>query len=124
MFIDNLPSAVILRDKNNRELEPNYREGIPVGVFDREPFNDRQRILVYNHLDMTVLTHTTFEGQRRIVGFEVEPFSMAEDENRDENNPFKSSGPLYLNAGEKFRFSYRIITRVSLKMLIFFVGRP
>jgi hypothetical protein len=33
LYLDDLPSAVIVRDKNNRELAPNFFDGIPVGYF-------------------------------------------------------------------------------------------
>ena len=89
----------------------NYVTGIPVGIFDWDE-NENQRIMVYNHLDMTVLVHKTLDGHQRIVGFEVEPFSMANDDN-EENNPQKSKTPQYLKPGEEFSFTYRVITRVS-----------
>jgi hypothetical protein len=104
---------VILRDSNNREQAPNYQAGIPIGVFDQESGTGKPRIMIYNHYDITVLTHSTTDGHHRIVGFEVEPFSLAEDDHRDSNNPFTSSGPQYLKAGEEFRFSYRLIQRVT-----------
>jgi hypothetical protein len=43
--------------------------------------------MLYNHLDITVIVHDTMEGHHRIVGFEVEPFSLAEDNHRQANNP-------------------------------------
>lgn len=108
LYLDNLPSATILRDKENREMEPDYGKGIPVGVFE-----GLGKIMVYNHLDITVVVHDTLEGHHRIVGFEVEPFSLAEDQHRRANDPKSSTGPQYLKAGEEFTFSYRIISRVS-----------
>ncbi len=74
LYLDSLPSAVILRDANNKELQPDYSKGIPVGQFQ-----GLEKIMLYNHLDITVKVHDTFEGHHRIVGFEVEPYSMAED---------------------------------------------
>jgi hypothetical protein len=93
LYLDDLPSAVILRDINNREQAPNYQAGIPIGVFDYDPETNKQRVMVYNHYDITVLTHSTIDGHQRIVGFEVEPFSLTEDDQRDSNNPFTSGGP-------------------------------
>jgi hypothetical protein len=43
--------------------------------------------MLYNHLDITVIVHDTMEGHHRIVSFEVEPFSLAEDNHRQVNNP-------------------------------------
>jgi hypothetical protein len=31
LYMDDLPSAVIMRDVHNKELPPNYQEGIPIG---------------------------------------------------------------------------------------------
>jgi len=72
--------------------------------------------MLYNHLDMTVIVHKTSEGHNRIVGFEVEPFSMAESEDREEANPYKSKEPLILKPGQEFRFTFRIITREDKRM--------
>ena len=87
--------------------------GIPIGVFDFDPVGN-QRIMLYNHLDMTVIVHKTREGYKRIVGYEVEPYSIAEDEQRNEANPSKTKAPLYLKPGEEFSYTFRIITRVSI----------
>ena len=86
LYLDGLPSAVILRDANDRELPTNYFKGIPVGEFEKADFGDH-RIKIFNHLDITVLKHTTSGGKQRIVGFEVEPFSIGEGPERAKNNP-------------------------------------
>jgi len=39
-------------------------------------------MIIYNHLNITIFAHETFEKQQRIVGFEVEPFSLAEGDDR------------------------------------------
>lgn len=108
LYLDSLPSAVILRDSNNQELQPDYSKGIPIGQF-----HGLDKIMIYNHLDITVQVHDTLEGHHRIVGFEVEPYSMAEDQHRSSNHPKSSSGPMYLTAGDnqEVTFSYNIITR-------------
>lgn len=84
-------SATILRDYENKELPPNYFDGIPIGKFE-----GLGKIMIYNHLDITVIVHTTMEGHLRIVGFEVEPFSLAEGPNRAANDPQNSDGLQYL----------------------------
>lgn len=109
LYLDNLPSATILRDSQDREMEPDYGKGIPIGKFE-----GLGKIMLYNHLDITVIVHDTIEGHHRIVGFEAEPFSLAEDQHRSANNPASSSGPLYMKPGQEVTFSYRIISRVSL----------
>ena len=82
LYLDDLPSATIMRDNDNKELPPNYFEGIPIGKFE-----GLGKIKLYNHLDITVLIHDTLEGHHRIVGLEVEPFSLGEGPNRDLNDP-------------------------------------
>ena len=44
------------RNSETGEFYPDYDDGIPVGVYDEET----GKIMIYNHLVMTVLTH--FEG--------------------------------------------------------------
>jgi hypothetical protein len=68
--------------------------------------------MIYNHLDITVQVHDTLEGHHRIVGFEVEPYSMAEDQHRSSNHSKSSSGPMYLTGNnQEVTFSFNIITR-------------
>ena len=81
LVLDGLPSAVILRDFHDRELPTNYFKGIPVGEFSRVSIGNHQ-MMIYNHLDITVMKHTTPDGRQRIVGFEVEPFSIGEGPKR------------------------------------------
>ena len=58
---------------------PDFREGIPVGEYDRET----KKLMIYNHLQITVKVHltTTEPIEKRIVGFEVHPMSRAYTEN-------------------------------------------
>ena len=49
-------------------------------------FSD-SKIMIYNHWDIVVIVHDTLEGHHRIVGFEVEPYSIAEGPNRAANDP-------------------------------------
>jgi len=104
--IDGLPSATILRDKKNKELPVDYQSGIPIGEY-----HGLGKIMIYNHLDIVVRVHTTMEGHHRIVGFEVEPYSMAEGPHRVSNNPTIADEDQYLRAGEPFSFTYRTIMR-------------
>ena len=105
LYLDNLPSATILRDQNKKELPVDYFKSVPIGVYEYG------RKMIYNHLDITVIVHDTLEHHHRVVGFEVEPFSMMEEDNRSENNPSISKGPMYLLEGQEVTYSYRIITR-------------
>ena len=61
LYMDDLPSATIVRDEHNRDLPPNYFEGIPIGIFSM-PSRSEHKIMIYNHLDITVLVHHTIEG--------------------------------------------------------------
>ena len=90
LYLDDLPSATMERNDETGEFEPDYDDGVPIGIFDE----DSGRILIYNHLVMTVLTH--HEGGRnddfqRIVGFDIEPQSIhvdthGEDEEVQDNH--------------------------------------
>jgi len=60
LYMDDLPSATIVRDEHNRDLPPNYFEGIPIGIFSNHKGD--HEIMIYNHLDITVLVHYTIEG--------------------------------------------------------------
>lgn len=59
LYLDDLPSATILRDNNNKELPVDYLEGIPIGRYEQE--NGYPQIVVYNHLDIKVIIHHTVE---------------------------------------------------------------
>ena len=112
LYIDDLPSSTMERDDEG-EFITDYDDGIPVGEYDEED----GRIMIYNHLVMTILT--SYDGgsdeKQRIVGFEVEPQSIhytthSEDEDvKDDHN----AKPQFLIPGETFRFSYSIETKVS-----------
>ena len=84
-MIDDLPSATAYKSHFNlttvKEQEQyeiiRYDYGIPVvhkNIKAHGPFSNE--IIVNNHLVMTVNTHTTNSGAIRIVGFEVEAFSV------------------------------------------------
>jgi hypothetical protein len=109
LYLDDLPSATILRDAQDKEMTPDYSHGIPIGRFVAPG-----QIMLYNHWDIIVTVHDTIEGHHRIVGFEVEPFSLAEGPNRELNNPEIVTEPQFIRAGEEFTFSYRIISRVRI----------
>ena len=71
LYIDDLPSATMEREEETGEFYPDYDDGIPVGVYIEES----GKIMIYNHLVMTVLTHHEYgsDSRERIVGFEIEP---------------------------------------------------
>lgn len=111
LYIDDLPSATVSRSFNDH-TQVDYFEGIPLGLYSTQS----DMVIIFNHLNITIYTHTTIEGYERIVGFEVQPMSLGEDENRMLYDPTKSDIQL-LVAGEPFRFSYRIRTVVSAELI-------
>ena len=62
LYLDDLPSAVIMRDKSNRDLPPNYFDGIPVGYFVTDEVTGMRRYALYNHFDIIVIIHHTVEN--------------------------------------------------------------
>lgn len=87
-------------------MPADFTHGIPIGKFESV-----SEIMIYNHWDITVIVHDTLEGHHRIVGFEVEPYSIYEGVHRMANDPGSEPKNQYLKADEEFTFSYRIITR-------------
>lgn len=61
LYLDDLPSATIMRDAHDRELPPNYYAGIPIGYFETDKTTGEKRYALYNHLDITVIIHHTVE---------------------------------------------------------------
>jgi len=70
-------------------------------------------LIIFNHLEITVETHRTSEGHERIVAFDVEPFSLADDENRFIfSEKYKQPSKL-LKANDKVTFTYSIFTKTN-----------
>jgi len=70
-------------------------------------------LIIFNHLEITVETHKTTEGHERIVAFDVEPFSLADDENRFIfSEKYKQPSKL-LKANDKVTFTYSIFTKTN-----------
>ena len=57
---------------------------------------------------MTIETHKTLEGHERVVGFDVEPFSIAEDGDRYKFHQKFDAEPLYLEPGKKVTFTWSL----------------
>ena len=119
LYLDDLPSATIMRDANNRELPPNYYAGIPIGFYQTDKITGEKRFALYNHLDITVIIHHTVEDHQRVVGFEVEPYSLKDEYPKERViDPTLSNGtPEWLDfshhSSQHTRFTYRTISRVS-----------
>ena len=92
LYLDDLPSAVGLRDKYNMELPVNYFEGIPVGFYQEDEITGLRTYALYNHFDITVIINHTVENHQRVVGFEVEPKSIMEGTER-KNIDSKKANP-------------------------------
>lgn len=76
LFLDNLPNALIMRNNETQDLEVNFREGILVGEMVVGSGSGWD-ININNHLHFTVKVHHVPGGDEvRIVGFEVQPFSI------------------------------------------------
>jgi len=77
LYLDGLPSATILRGSNGKDVI-DYFEGIPIGHYNHKD----DSMFIYNHLEITVETTGNSDGHERIVAFDVEPFSIRDDEDR------------------------------------------
>jgi hypothetical protein len=91
LYLDDLPSATVNRHQINNKLYVSYFDGIPLGLYS----STTDKVILYNHLDITVFTHSTLDGNERIVGFEVEPMSINENKDRLDFDTFSSSKALH-----------------------------
>ena len=95
-LVDNLPVAMtVFHENDDGTTIKAYEVGYPIGHVVGRPDDDdndlkvqveekpkdshygKQRIVLFNHLRFTILMHEDMKkGTRRVVGFEVEPFSV------------------------------------------------
>lgn len=81
LFVDDLPSATLLRDPENGVVHTDYFSGIPVGKMVYDEAGQRYRYILYNHWNINIDVQEVEDSlHRRIVGFTVEPRSYALDE--------------------------------------------
>lgn len=84
-ILDGLPAAVRMYEEDNPS-EIHYEKGFPLG-FTAKPSDDK-RYYLFNHIQFIVQTHAEEKDGKtvyRIVGFEVEPFTVKhqkEDESK------------------------------------------
>jgi len=109
LYLDGLPSATILRATEGSTVF-DYFTGIQVGQKHGDKY------LLYNHLELTVETHTTLDGHERIVAFDVEPFSIAEDEDRLNFSKKFTAAPYTLEQDKKVTFTWSITTKKNDKL--------
>ena len=82
LYIDGLPSAVIIRDPETGKVHKDYFDGIPVGKMVKGDQDGVFNYVLYNHWVITTRVQP-LEGSSksfRIVGFEVEPRSYGKGE--------------------------------------------
>jgi len=77
-----------------------------------------ESLFIYNHLEITVETTKTPEGHERIVAFDVEPFSIRDDEDRFLFSKKMTAKPKMLKAGHKVIFTYSIFTKVNKSLTL------
>jgi transmembrane 9 superfamily protein 2/4 len=92
-FLDSLPAGYsklynIYTDKPKREV--NYISGIPFGIKSEDDY------ILYNHYRIYIYYHNTSDNEKaQIVGFEIEPFSIEQQNNtnclNEENSFFLNS---------------------------------
>jgi len=112
LYLDGLPSVTVVRDADGESIL-DYYGGIPVGYYDQGQLSGESSNIIYNHLDITVETHQTAEGHQRIVAFDVEPFSLKDDENRFIFSQKYQQPHNVLEVDKKVTFTYSITTRVN-----------
>ena len=90
MILDNLPVAMVRYRTDNSRTVKSYQRGYPVGYVDKfvdkfggttgqekKKGKSKAAVFINNHLRFTILYHRDAETDlSRIVGFEVEPFSV------------------------------------------------
>ena len=86
MILDNLPVGMVRMRQDNDHYVKTYERGYPIGFVakmiedgDKITFtqNGKKGFFIYNHLRFTILYHRDVDTDlSRIVGFEVEPFSV------------------------------------------------
>jgi len=122
LYADGLPSATIVSKNTKKHTQVvQYHEGIPVG------FKVNNDYYLYNHFDITIKLHKVpgSKDRNRIVGFEVEPHSLAGGDQRLKDpkgevavgefhhlleDAGKNVKKQEMNNGDKLSFSYNIKT--------------
>jgi len=129
MILDNLPVGMVkIREENGLPIKT-YERGYPVGFKAAIEEGGEQKHFLHNHLRFTILYHKDIETDlARIVGFEVEPFSV-KHEYEAPWDPVKPSletchpgrmqyvthglAPQMVQEGEEVIFSYDVVFKMS-----------
>jgi len=123
LIVDNLPAAqkfkTIISDGDKEIEDFIYEKGYPLGYVASS--NGKKLIMLNNHVDLVILYHDNprYEGNR-IVGFEVQPRSIAHDvanynmENPDANSLSCSSSDVVRIANPSIPESLDVIWSYSV----------
>eukprot|EP00976_Prorocentrum_cordatum_P007685 153275-Prorocentrum_minimum.AAC.2 len=129
MILDNLPVGMVkIREENGLPVKT-YERGFPVGFKAAIEEGGEQKHFLHNHLRFTILYHKDIETDlARIVGFEVEPFSV-KHEYEAPWDPVKPSletchpgrlqyvthglAPQMVQEGEEVIFTYDVLFKMS-----------
>mmetsp|Transcript_33876 Transcript_33876/g.46916 ORF Transcript_33876/g.46916 Transcript_33876/m.46916 type:complete len:644 (-) Transcript_33876:53-1984(-) len=129
MILDNLPVGMVkIREENGKPVKT-YERGFPVGFKAAIEEGGEQKPFLHNHLRFTILYHKDIETDlARVVGFEVEPFSV-KHEYEAPWDPVKPSletchpgrmqyvthglAPQMVAEGEEIIFTYDVIFKMS-----------
>jgi transmembrane 9 superfamily protein 2/4 len=129
MILDNLPVAMVKVRTENGNSFKTYERGYPVGFKAAIEEGGEEKFFIHNHLRFTVLYHKDYDSNlARLVGFEVEPFSVKHDYEApwDALKPHLSTcnpgsmtyvthglSPQIVEEGEEIIFSYDVIFKIS-----------
>jgi transmembrane 9 superfamily protein 2/4 len=119
MILDNLPIAMVKMREEDGQLIKGYERGFPVGFLAKVQGRPDAASFINNHLRFTILYHRDAETDlSRIVGFEVDPFSVAatKDGNpgcSDETLMLSGKAPQMVKTNEVIHFTYDVRFVVS-----------
>lgn len=121
LYVDGLPSAVVVRDPVTGEVHNEYDDGIPVGKYFYDSTTDSFKYILYNHFMLTIKEQPIEDSKKvRIVGFEVEPRSYWPGELV--TNEYQKHKPLYLDElkqlpthQQNFDFTYAQFSQLDVE---------
>eukprot|EP00217_Crustomastix_stigmatica_P010071 CAMPEP_0183796094 /NCGR_PEP_ID=MMETSP0803_2-20130417/8158_1 /TAXON_ID=195967 /ORGANISM="Crustomastix stigmata, Strain CCMP3273" /LENGTH=637 /DNA_ID=CAMNT_0026040699 /DNA_START=40 /DNA_END=1953 /DNA_ORIENTATION=+ len=129
MILDNLPVAMVKMREEGGVPVKTYERGFPVGFKAAVEEGGEERFFLHNHIRLTILYHKDIETDlSRIVGFEVEPFSVKHEYEQpwdpakarlETCNPGKMQyvthglAPQIVEEGEEVVFTYDIMFKIS-----------
>lgn len=87
-IFDNLPAAIPrLFQNSDGQKTTVYETGFPLGTVDKNEENGKETYYLHNHVDITILYHDMEQDYFRVVGFEVQPASIAHPKNWESKKP-------------------------------------